>query len=119
MDSADPIHYDNLKLTISLDLLSINIMYLRYESPRPSWNVGNYFHTGYELHFINQGEGTVWIGDDSYRLSKDTFYLTGPNVYHEQKTNSLNPMSEFSLNIEFDFLKRSGIESKASDLKCN
>lgn len=114
MDSANPIYYDNLKLSIKLDHVNINVMYLRYESPRPQWNVGNHFHTSYELHFIAQGEGTVWIGEKSFKLKKGTFYLTGPNIYHEQKTDLINPMSEFSLSIEVEVSKR-GSDNKVSD----
>lgn len=95
MDSTNPIYYDNLKLSVKLDHININVMYLRYESPRPQWNVGNHFHTSYELHFIAQGEGTVWIGEKSYNLKKGTFYLTGPNIYHEQKTDLINPMIRY------------------------
>lgn len=116
MNSADPIYYDNLKLSINLDYANFNVMYLRYESPRPNWDVSNHFHTGYELHFIPQGEGAVWIGEKSYKLKDGTFYLTGPNVYHEQKSDKINPMSEFSLNFEFDFIKKPSLEGKGSDL---
>lgn len=93
----------------------MNVMYLRYESPRPSWNVGNHFHTGYEFHFIEQGEGYVYIGGLGYKLQKGTFYLTGPNVFHEQKTDKFNPMSEFSLSIEIKALKKTGTKSNGSD----
>ena len=32
-----------------------------------------HFHTAYELHFIPEGNGTLWIHNDSYTITPKTF----------------------------------------------
>ena len=48
----------------------------------------------YELHYIVDGEGTLTTDNKAYALSKGDFFITGPNVYHQQSTNPHSPLTE-------------------------
>lgn len=48
----------------------------------------------YELHYILDGKGTLNTEDSSYPLSKGDFYVTGPDIYHQQDTDRDTPFTE-------------------------
>lgn len=54
----------------------------------------------YELHFIVDGEGKLTTDTKTYNLSKGDFFVTGPNIYHQQSTNPKNPLTEYYLYIQ-------------------
>lgn len=54
----------------------------------------------YELHFIVDGEGKLTTDTKAYNLSKCDFFVTGPNIYHQQSTNPKNPLTEYYLYIQ-------------------
>lgn len=54
----------------------------------------------YELHYITNGEGTLTTDNQSYALHKGVFFVTGPNVYHQQSTNLKNPLTEIYIYIQ-------------------
>ena len=54
----------------------------------------------YELHYIIGGEGVLTTDSKSYPLSKGNFFVTGPNVYHQQSTNPEKPLTEIYLYLQ-------------------
>lgn len=54
----------------------------------------------YELHYILDGEGTLTTDNHCYPLSKGVFFVTGPNVYHQQSTNLQKPLTEIYIYIQ-------------------
>ncbi len=54
----------------------------------------------YEFHLITEGEGTLTTETKTYKLKKGDFFVTGPNVYHQQSTNKENPMTEIYIYIQ-------------------
>lgn len=54
----------------------------------------------YELHFIVDGDGTLTTDTSVFKLKKGDFFVTGPNIYHQQSTNSKNPLTEYYLYIQ-------------------
>lgn len=54
----------------------------------------------YELHFIVDGEGTLTTDTKVYNLSQGDFFVTGPNIYHQQSTNPEKPLTEYYLYIQ-------------------
>ncbi|MEZ0537597.1 AraC family transcriptional regulator [Caldicellulosiruptoraceae bacterium PP1] len=105
MDKKQCCYYDNVDIKISLGNIIINILLISYEAPRPTWGYKNHFHSGYELHFIPSGNGILKVFNNQYKIEPGTFYLTGPNVYHEQIADDKNPMSEFCINFEIKLSK--------------
>lgn len=97
---------DNLDLKFQFGNLIINVLYITYQPPTPTWNVINHSHSSYELHFIPSGKGTLLVGKKKYDIKPGYFYLTGPEVFHQQETNPAEPMSEYCINLELKQLKR-------------
>jgi hypothetical protein len=54
----------------------------------------------YELHYIVDGEGLLTTDSKTYPLSEGNFFVTGPNVYHQQSTNPENPLTEIYLYLQ-------------------
>lgn len=63
----------------------------------------------YELHYIVDGEGVLTTDSKSYPLSAGKFFVTGPNVYHQQSTNPEKPLTEIYLYLQ-------AAEKKPSDI---
>ena len=63
----------------------------------------------YELHYITEGEGTLTTAHDTYCLKNGDFFVTGPNVYHQQSTST-----KYSLQEIFVYLQGSGKKTKNS-----
>ncbi|CAG7654325.1 AraC family transcriptional regulator [Paenibacillus allorhizosphaerae] len=97
---------DDLDLKFQLGNLIINVLYITYQPPTPTWSVKNHSHSSLELHFIPFGKGTLQVGKRTYDITPGCFYITGPEVFHQQKTNPDEPMSEFCINIELKQLTR-------------
>lgn len=54
----------------------------------------------YELHFIVDGNGLLITDTDKYQLSSSDFFITGPNVYHEQLADKSNPVSDVFIMLQ-------------------
>ncbi len=54
----------------------------------------------YELHYIVDGKGTLTTDTKTYKLSKGDFFVTGPNVYHQQSTDNKEPLTEIYLYLQ-------------------
>jgi AraC-like DNA-binding protein len=96
-----------MDIKIQIGSIIINILNISYEPPRPSWYYKNHAHSGFELHFIPEGKGTLRVLDKAYVITPGVFYVTGPDVYHEQKADEIEPMSEYCINLEVKHLKGS------------
>lgn len=54
----------------------------------------------YEIHYCTQGSGELVTESDTYPLSKNVLYITGPDIWHRQLVNKKDPLSEICLNIQ-------------------
>lgn len=100
MDKRKRQYHTDLDFRISLGAAQINVLCINYEAPIPEWEYELHSHSSYELHFIPRGKGELRVGRERYQIGPGALYLTGPGVFHEQKADRLDPMSEFCLNIE-------------------
>lgn len=48
----------------------------------------------YELHFVRDGQGKLTTQDAVYTLEAGTYYVTGPQVYHQQSSGPPDVMTE-------------------------
>ncbi len=48
----------------------------------------------YELHFIADGRGQLITDTNIYELSQGNFFITGPNIYHEQIADKNDPVKD-------------------------
>lgn len=56
-------------------------------------------HHNYEFHFIPGGKGTLVLEDGTYPFQAGMFYLTGPQVVHQQEADSWEQMDELCLHL--------------------
>jgi AraC-like DNA-binding protein len=96
----------DLDIKISLGNIILNILFITYESPRPSWAYSNHYHSSYELHFIPFGNGQLHVMGNTFKIEPGTFYITGPGIFHEQKADNIDPMCEYCINFEVNILKK-------------
>ncbi|MCH5316957.1 MAG: AraC family ligand binding domain-containing protein [Eubacterium sp.] len=54
----------------------------------------------YELHYITGGKGKLTTDGNSYELSKGDFFVTGPDVYHQQSTDKNDMLSEIYIYLQ-------------------
>ncbi len=54
----------------------------------------------YELHYVEQGEGTVFLNKREYRVKPGDLYITGPGVLHEQIPSKESPLVEFGIYLQ-------------------
>jgi len=69
----------------------------RFERSIPSHSHGR---DCYEIHYILSGKGTAIINNESYFLSENTLFVTGPYVLHEQMPCSPDPMIECCIYLQ-------------------
>lgn len=55
---------------------------------------------GYEIHLIDNGNGILETPSGQYKLSKNSLYITGPNIPHKQISDSENPMHELCVYLK-------------------
>lgn len=55
---------------------------------------------GYEIHLIADGKGILETPNAQYKLSKNSLFITGPNVFHKQIPNKQNPMHELCVYLK-------------------
>lgn len=101
-----PVRHDDLDIKIPLGPMLINIIYINYEPPVPSWGYPNHSHSSYELHFVTQGRGLLEVSGRRFIIEPGTLYLTGPGVYHKQLADAEEPMDEYCINFEIKVGKR-------------
>ena len=91
---------DDIDIKLEIGSILINVLWLRTAGFNQYTHVKTHCHSGYELHIIPHGYGVLNVYNKSYTIKPGTVYLTGPNIYHEQKTNPENPMEEYCINFE-------------------
>lgn len=62
----------------------------------------------YEIHYVSEGTGKVVIASQSYEIDKDTLYITGPNVFHEQIPEPDDPITEFGIYLQVNHSRPQG-----------
>ncbi|SFS83563.1 MULTISPECIES: AraC family transcriptional regulator [Paenibacillus] len=72
-------------------------------------------HSEYEFHFIPRGKGTVIMEDTVHQLHEGLFYLTGPNVLHQQEADAREAMDELCLHIDIVPIPESDDEESWGD----
>lgn len=89
-----------IPLEFDLGALKVEIINFEYVPPGPSWVVPNHKHSSYEFHFVSRGKGYITMDDKTFTIQKGEFYLTGPHIYHSQRSDAADPMDECSLQCQ-------------------
>lgn len=94
--------------------LTVNLIFAHFMPANPEWTELKHCHSSYEFHIIPNGSGKLFTADKTYNISGGIAYVTGPEVYHRQKTDVNNPMTEYCLNIELQKAKNASQSRDAS-----
>jgi len=92
--------YNELNIRIPVEtseILILNIVFERFSRHIPRHSHGEYC---YEIHYVPSGYGTVIVNGESYKISPNTLYVTGPHVEHEQIPDRVNPMAEYCIYLQ-------------------
>lgn len=65
----------------------------------------------YELHFVTGGKGELVTDTAKYELKCGDFFITGPNVYHEQSADKNNPVKDVFIMLQAVNVKKSNAVS--------
>lgn len=60
----------------------------------------------YEIHLIDYGSGVLETDCERYSLSKNTLFITGPNLLHKQIPDKMSPMHELCVYFRISNLKK-------------
>lgn len=65
-------------------------------------NIPRHTHAkdSYELHFIVGGKGKLITDTNEYELSEGNFFITGPNIYHEQTADRNEPVQDVFIMLQ-------------------
>lgn len=91
---------DDFDIKLSFGRVCINVLWLRTGGFDSTTHINTHCHSSYELHLIPYGSGIVYVNGKTFSIGKDTLYLTGPDVYHEQIVVPEDPMEEYCINFE-------------------
>lgn len=84
----------------SLGTLLISPVHVRIEQLRPVIAAHNHSNTSYEIHYTERGQGAVTVNGESYTVTADTLYITGPGVKHAQTASADAPILEYCLYLD-------------------
>ncbi|MBR7019472.1 MAG: AraC family transcriptional regulator [Lachnospiraceae bacterium] len=103
--------YRNLDLTFSMDDVTFTVLSISNEQMIMPIPRHSHSRNSYELHYISYGYGTLIADDATYRITPGTFYMTGPQVFHEQVSDPDDPMREYGVYLKVS-LPRKGTKSE-------
>lgn len=92
--------YTHLTIEFSIEDVSfsaLNIVFEHFTKPIPKHS---HSRNSFEIHYIPYGKGTVIINDQTYEVTPNTLYITGPHVQHEQLPDKEDPMAEYCIYLK-------------------
>lgn len=98
--------YRDLRLSFVLSDICFKILSIGQERILTPFPRHSHSKNSYELHYIKSGSGTLIAGGITYLITPGTFYVTGPEVYHEQISDPNNVMTEYSMYLHVDLTER-------------
>lgn len=57
----------------------------------------------FEFHFIATGQGTLLLDNQTFKLTENCFFITGPGIKHAQLPDSQLPLKEYCINFSINF----------------
>lgn len=93
-------HLESLNLNILFGNLEVRVISIVDVAPDGNWRVVNHCHSDYEFHIIPRGRGQIKIENQEFAVKGGEFYITGPGVMHEQRSDHDDPMEEYCLECE-------------------
>ncbi len=103
--------YRNLSLSFTMDDVAFNVLSISNEQMNVPIPKHSHSRNSYELHYISYGCGMLIADDTAYKITPGTFFMTGPQVMHEQIPDPDDPMREYGVYLKVK-LPRNGTKSR-------
>ena len=100
MTPASSTRYNNSELSFHMGRYRIipqNIVFEQFHRVIP---MHAHSEGCYEIHYIPYGSGTVILDGTEHRLTKDSLFVTGPHISHQQIPQKENPMAEYCIFLQ-------------------
>ncbi|GCE26255.1 AraC family transcriptional regulator [Dictyobacter alpinus] len=97
---ADPQALDRLDIRFRWGHYGIQVLRCHLATLSAGHVIQAHKHRDYEFHFIPSGTGSVILEDGSYPVHAGMFYLTGPQVIHQQEADVNEQLDELCLHID-------------------
>ena len=86
-----------LSESFQIGTLYIVPVHMRIEQLPPVIAAHTHSNTSFEIHYTVSGRGTVAINGETYQVTPDTLYITGPRIVHVQISEPAAPVLEHCL----------------------
>ncbi len=93
---------EKLDIQINVDNIAISVLKIAYHCIKKPYPKHSHSSNSYEIHYIPEGIGTLLSNNQSYPLSVNSLYITGPHIEHEQIPDPTNPMYEYSIYLKIN-----------------
>lgn len=103
--------YRNLNLSFTMDDVSFTVLSISNEQMLEPIPRHSHSRNSYEMHYISYGCGTLIADDTTYKVTPGTFFMTGPQVLHEQISDPDDPMREYGVYLKVK-LPRKGTKNR-------
>ncbi|MEN6364643.1 MAG: AraC family transcriptional regulator [Rectinema sp.] len=87
-----------LDIRLRLGAYTVTVYWFRAMMKQGDWFIRRHAHSTYEFHFVAKGECTVEMDEFGFHAGEGCFFLTAPDVYHEQRSAGSPEFIEYSLN---------------------
>ncbi len=86
--------------SFTLGALLITPVHVRIEPLSPVIAAHRHSNTSYEIHYAARGRGAVTVNGQTYPVTPDTLYITGPGIVHAQVCPKDSPIVEYCLYLD-------------------
>lgn len=91
---------NDANILLKFENLNIKILRINREMFLESFPRHKHGKSLFEIHYVIKGKGTLVTDSGGYELRRNSLYVTGPMVYHEQITDENDPMEEYCIQME-------------------
>ncbi|KRF06056.1 AraC family transcriptional regulator [Paenibacillus sp. Soil766] len=95
-----PIQIENMDIKLTLGEFVLNVLYVKFGYFYTSMHEHSHSQGSYEFHYIPTGRGTLIAQGKQFPITPGTLFMTGPDVMHEQITDTHDPMAEYCIFFE-------------------
>lgn len=89
--------FKNLKLSFTIEDIHFQAPSICLERLIRPFPMHSHSNDSYEIHYIPLGSGILNTPGHSYEITPGTLFITGPEIEHEQISNTEDPMLEYCI----------------------
>lgn len=94
------IYYLNSEVRFRFEGMQIRITRFTRIEDEGAWDISSHAHKNYELHYIDEGQGKITLGNSEFIVSAGQFYICPPYIDHSQATTPWQPMKEYCIECD-------------------